>query len=576
MWLQYQDQNCYFISQTVWPNCTHYTGIGATGPFGNGYIPLFAVIGANNVCFYNDNYISGVQAAIDNAIASMGLAAHFTSNITSGPADLFIQFEDTSIAPDGIDSWAWDLDGDGVVDSNEENPSWTYSTEGSYDVTLTITSAGETSELVETAYITVTDGTDIQGALSGTWKPDYGTYTVTADVIVEEGNTLTIEAGTEIHLNGDSKFVVMGDFTAEGSWGDVLAPVIFTSDNSWGGFEFSNSEGASSLMNCVITKANDSAIKVENGATVDIIGNKIYENYSSANGAAINVEASDNVVIKMNFITNNESQTLTGGISCIGAIPVIENNIIVNNTGNYAALSLKNGSDVALINNVIAHNESAGGYHIFVFNSQISIMNSIIKEDGDIFFAPFGDPTIEYTCITGGFAGTGNIDADPMFENPTAGNGMAFNGLDAAWTLAAGSPCIDAGNPDPMYNDLDGSRNDMGAFGGAGFINLTDAPQPTMPVVPAASVSVYPNPFNPSTTISLAIADADMTKPITAGIYNIRGQLVKTLVDNEVTTQTTWQWNGSDEAGNTAASGLYFVKVHTASTVTAAKMVMMK
>ncbi|HEX9973656.1 MAG TPA: T9SS type A sorting domain-containing protein, partial [bacterium] len=29
-----------------------------------------------------------------------------------------------------------------------------------------------------------------------------------------------------------------------------------------------------------------------------------------------------------------------------------------------------------------------------------------------------------------------------------------------------GSPCIDAGNPDPAYNDLDGSRNDMGAFGG--------------------------------------------------------------------------------------------------------------
>jgi flagellar hook assembly protein FlgD len=67
-----------------------------------------------------------------------------------------------------------------------------------------------------------------------------------------------------------------------------------------------------------------------------------------------------------------------------------------------------------------------------------------------------------------------------------------------------------------------------------------------------------------------------MSKPITAGIYNVKGQLVKTLVDNEVITQTTWQWNGSDEAGNTAASGLYFVKVHTASTVTAAKMVMMK
>lgn len=34
--------------------------------------------------------------------------------------------------------------------------------------------------------------------------------------------------------------------------------------------------------------------------------------------------------------------------------------------------------------------------------------------------------------------------------------------------LQPGSPCIDAGNPDPQYNDPDGSRNDMGAYGGPG------------------------------------------------------------------------------------------------------------
>ncbi|MFB0515217.1 MAG: FlgD immunoglobulin-like domain containing protein, partial [Candidatus Neomarinimicrobiota bacterium] len=35
------------------------------------------------------------------------------------------------------------------------------------------------------------------------------------------------------------------------------------------------------------------------------------------------------------------------------------------------------------------------------------------------------------------------------------------------YRLAAGSPCIDAGHPDPVYNDLDGSINDIGAFGGS-------------------------------------------------------------------------------------------------------------
>jgi PKD repeat protein len=506
-----------------------------------------------------------------------GLLPLFTTNINEGPACLGVQFTSHSLPVSGIQGWEWDFDGDGTYDSTEENPYYLYETPGTYDVTLRIFDGTEYAEVTQEDCIVVHDaGAAFSGELNGVWKPDYNPYMVDADVTISAGNSVVIEPGTEIHLNNGSKFTVLGELHAEGNWDTEIAPVTFVSDDSWVGFIFKNTDVTSVLKNCAISKATDSAISIETDAMVDIIGNKIYDNYSAANGAAITVEGSSNVVIKKNFITNNESQTLTGGISLIGSIPVIENNIIVNNTGNYAALSLKNGSDVALVNNVIAHNESAGGYHVFVFNSQISIMNSIIQEDGDIFFAPFGDPTIEYTCITGGFAGTGNIDADPMFENPTAGNGIAYNGMEAQWTLAADSPCIDAGNPDPMYNDLDGSRNDMGAFGGAGFINLTEAPQPTMPVVPGARVSVYPNPFNPSTAISLSIADADMTKPITVGIYNIKGQLVKTLADNEVPTQTTWQWNGTDDAGKTAASGLYFVKVTTASTSIAAKMVMMK
>ncbi|MCD6182296.1 MAG: T9SS type A sorting domain-containing protein, partial [Candidatus Cloacimonetes bacterium] len=61
-----------------------------------------------------------------------------------------------------------------------------------------------------------------------------------------------------------------------------------------------------------------------------------------------------------------------------------------------------------------------------------------------------------------------------------------------------------------------------------------------------------------------------------ASIYNVKGQLVKTLVNNQVTTRTTYVWNGTDNAGNAAASGLYFVKIQTASSTTAAKMMMVK
>ena len=554
------------------------TTVGQTGsydyaiPFNSSW-DLTKIKGIAMVQSYNSNHRI-LQAA---TTMFSGLLPLFTTNINQGPASLGVQFNSISLPVTGIQSWEWDFDNDGTYDSTDENPYHLYETPGTYDVKLRIFDGTEYAEVVQEDCITVVaPGTPFSGELSGIWTAANNPYIVDADVNIAPENSIFIAPGTEIHMNNDSKFTVMGQLTATGSWAADIDPIVFTSDGNWSGFVFKNTDLVSTVQNCEITKAQDSAISIETDAMVDIIGNKIYGNYSAADGAAISIAGSDNVNILQNFISNNESQTLTGGISCISSIPVIKNNIIVNNSGNYAAFSLKNGSDVTLENNTIANNESAGGYHIFVFNSQISIMNSIIQEAGDIFFAPFGDPTIEYTCITGGFAGTGNIDADPMFTNPTAGAGIAYNGLDAAWTLADGSPCIDAGNPDPIYNDLDGSRNDMGAFGGQGFINLTDANEPTTPVPAVAQISIYPNPFNPSTSITLNIPAADMTKPISASIYNVKGQLVKTLVNNQVTTRTTYVWNGTDNAGNAAASGLYFVKVQTASSTTAAKMMMVK
>ena len=39
--------------------------------------------------------------------------------------------------------------------------------------------------------------------------------------------------------------------------------------------------------------------------------------------------------------------------------------------------------------------------------------------------------------------------------------------VDTTWyELSSGSTCVDAGNPSSSYNDEDGSRNDLGAYGG--------------------------------------------------------------------------------------------------------------
>jgi PKD repeat protein len=49
-----------------------------------------------------------------------------------------VDFTDTSVSYDPLVSWEWDFDGDGVTDSNDQNPQWTFDEDGVYEVCLTV------------------------------------------------------------------------------------------------------------------------------------------------------------------------------------------------------------------------------------------------------------------------------------------------------------------------------------------------------------------------------------------------------------------------------------------------------
>jgi PKD repeat protein len=538
---------------------------------------LFAVIGANNECYFNDNSFSSVENALSLAIESFGLNAMFTSNVTEGPPQLGVQFQSMCTPGTGIESWEWDLDGDGSIDSTEEDPYYPYSELGSYDVTLTVTMDGETSTLTNADYITVTDGSDISGCVSGIWGAETNPFNITGDITIDAGSMLEIYPGVTINFENGTSFNVYGKLETQFPI-DEDEPIILTSTSSWGGIEINDSQEANIIQNCEISKADGSAITIKNDSYVDVIGNKIFENTSSSLGAAIDVDASDNVVISQNIIANNTSTNLVGGIGAIASAIEISNNVIVNNTGTYGALSLKNGSDALIMNNTIANNLSnnASSYLFFLFNAMPTYVNNIVIDNGDIFFAPFGMPEITYSCVTGGFTGTGNIDEDPLFMVPSEGDGAEYDGLAACWMLGEGSLAIDAGNPDAMYNDPDGSRNDMGAYGGPNaLIAPVGASNDPLTVV-SSSINAYPNPFNPQTSIALNMTETDKLSPISVGIYNVRGQLVKTLINDEIVTNSTFVWNGTDSNGNNTATGMYLVKVKTASTEIGKKILLLK
>ena len=76
----------------------------------------------------------------------------------------------------------------------------------------------------------------------------------------------------------------------------------------------------------------------------------------------------------------------------------------------------------------------------------------------------------------------------------------------------------------------------------------------------------YPNPFNPSTTITFSVPDIEGRNDkgiyVNLTIYNVRGQLVKTLVDGKKEPGIySIFWDGKHEHGEQVSSGIYFYSI---------------
>jgi PKD repeat protein len=91
---------------------------------------------------------------IVSAVPPAAPKAEFAGKPTSGKAPLVVKFTDKSVGKN-ITAWAWDFNGDGVTDSTEQNPSYTYTSKGNYNVSLTVTNAGGSNSKFKKNYIKV-------------------------------------------------------------------------------------------------------------------------------------------------------------------------------------------------------------------------------------------------------------------------------------------------------------------------------------------------------------------------------------------------------------------------------------
>ncbi len=95
-----------------------------------------------------------------------------------------------------------------------------------------------------------------------------------------------------------------------------------------------------------------------------------------------------------------------------------------------------------------------------------------------------------------------------------------------------------------------------------------------MPLPTAFATSVYPNPFNPSTTISYDLPDASFVSIV---IYDAIGQEVRRLVgDQTAAGRYRIQWDALDNQGRSVGSGVYIAKVEAGSFSSSQKMLLLK
>ncbi|MBT3169616.1 MAG: DUF1565 domain-containing protein, partial [Candidatus Cloacimonetes bacterium] len=321
---------------------------------------------------------------------------------------------------------------------------------------------------------------------------------------------------------------------------------------------------------------NVEQFKLENVQIIN--GNSyVYQHPESDDGGVIRSSNSDYDLINVTFSNNRASYG--------GAIYSIDSNVNIDkcnlhhNESNYSGGSIYmegsfgSTSSLLISNSTFTSNLADGqGGAIFSEFSDVEVINTICWNNlpqelsvGSSFFDP-STLTVTNCDIMGGEANVeqygenstlnwldNNIDIDPLFVDAENNN----------YLLQENSPCIDAGTAFFEWNDvilLDmgieeyfGIAPDMGAFE-YGMTSIEDEPELPMS---NRKLTNYPNPFNPTTTISFSLT-TNLHENVRIEIYNVKGQLVETLSNLPITNSPNQQivWNA-----NKFASGVYFYKL---------------
>lgn len=326
---------------------------------------------------------------------------------------------------------------------------------------------------------------------------------------------------------------------------------------------------------------------------VNIINCEIHSNKAREGGGVL-LLGGPYRMIDCSIYNNQAIEGYGGGLRLTDVKGTFQNTIVFKNQAEKGAgIFIRRSTSepealLLFVNCTITNNLSAssGGGLYIQESGECKIVNSIMHNNSPqeitMDDSLTGSLTISYSNVKGGKEGIelndngelewleGNIDDDPLFVDAENND----------YRLKEGSPCIDAGTSHFIYdgntivdldeNDYYGDAPDMGAFQWWGVSTGKNE----LPLPSGSKIELYPNPFNPVTTIKLSLQKAG---DVILGIYNIRGQRVFNLAETFLDKgEHYYNWDGKDDANNPVTSGVYLVKLEHNDEIAVTKTTLMK
>ena len=311
-----------------------------------------------------------------------------------------------------------------------------------------------------TATFGLIDDVVIEGAYGGFGEPDPNTRDTEAYETILSGD-LQGNDGPNFTNNADNSHHVVRAVISGG--GAVLDGFTVTAGNAVG----------------LAPTGQGGGIYIGSGSPILVKCTFIRNKAERGGGASNSHYGADNPsFISCKFIGN--SAGVGGGMESQGGEPSLTNCVLSGNvaTNNGGGLYNMGQSDASMTNCTLSGNSAndGGGIYNTWATASVEVLNCILWSNSDSggsdesaqIHIDDGTVSVDYTCVqglSGGLGGTGNIGGDPLFVDADGADDVVGTEDDDVH-LSEGSPCIDTGHPAVQYEDIDGSRNDMGAYGG--------------------------------------------------------------------------------------------------------------